>query len=303
MIKKIVCGFIQILAFSFFFSSCGESIIDLGMETFEQKIVIEGFLYPGKKVDGIKLTRNFPLNTKPNPATLLIQDAEVRLVDLQNNKEFKLGFNLKKLSYEYSGSGLSISYDNSYKLLVSTSIDGKIYFASSVTKTPKKGFSINHSKTISGIISYRERDKYGNVKELPLVCNLSEGTTYYPISIVALEASDTTFIYENAFREVKRENVIKNLDNYKYQKRLLQNLNPEGLTVTYDINWLSIWFYGNYRIIVYAGDENFRLFSLTNSNVQEFDGNFHEPKINIQGDGIGVFGSVIADTAYFKIKE
>ncbi len=31
------------------------------------------------------------------------------------------------------------------------------------------------------------------------------------------------------------------------------------------------------------------------------DGNFHEAKFNIDGDGIGVFGSVIADTVYVDV--
>ena len=41
----------------------------------------------------------------------------------------------------------------------------------------------------------------------------------------------------------------------------------------------------------------------TYKNVQEFDGNFHEPRINIQGDGIGIFGSAIADTVFLKVKK
>jgi len=284
-------------------TSCGESSINLGPETFEQKIVIQGFIFPGNKVESIRLTKNFPLNTTPNPAVLVISNADVKLTDMETGKEYKLTFNLKKLSYEYSGSDLTIGFDKYYKLTVNTNIDGKIYSASSITKTPKQGFSIDQNKSVSGIIRYRELDKNGNVKELPIVVNLSEGTSYYPISIVALQASDSTFIYDNAYREVKKEDVIKNLDNFKYQKRWMQNLNPLGTSAKYEINWLGIWFYSLYRVIVYAGDENFRLYSQTNSNVQEFDGNFHEPRINIQGDGIGVFASAIADTINFTVKK
>ena len=58
-----------------------------------------------------------------------------------------------------------------------------------------------------------------------------------------------------------------------------------------------------YRAVVYACDENFRLFLLTYDSVQEFDGNFHEPIMNFTGDGIGVFGSCIADTVYFKVTQ
>jgi len=35
--------------------------------------------------------------------------------------------------------------------------------------------------------------------------------------------------------------------------------------------------------------------------VQEIDGNLHEPAFHIEGDGIGVFGAAVADTAYFEI--
>ena len=76
-----------------------------------------------------------------------------------------------------------------------------------------------------------------------------------------------------------------------------------GETLIGALDWINIWFYGNYRIIVYACDENFRLYVLTYKNVQEFDGNFHEPRINIDGDGIGIFGSAIADTVYLKVKK
>ncbi len=62
-----------------------------------------------------------------------------------------------------------------------------------------------------------------------------------------------------------------------------------------------MWFYGQYRIIAYAGDENMKNYYLTHANVAEMDGNLHEPVFNIDGDGIGIFGSAIADTLYFTV--
>ena len=52
---------------------------------------------------------------------------------------------------------------------------------------------------------------------------------------------------------------------------------------------------------MYATDDNYREFVQTYNDVQEDDGNFHEAKFNIDGDGIGVFGSMIADTAYIEV--
>ena len=62
------------------------------------------------------------------------------------------------------------------------------------------------------------------------------------------------------------------------------------------IFWFDLWFYGSYEVIVYAADKNFIDFLRTFDEVQADDGNFNEPAFNIEGDGIGVFGSAIADT-------
>ncbi len=288
--------------FSILIISCGESTVELE-QTFKPKIVMQAIIYPGQQVSGISISRNIPINTQPNPKTLFISDANLSITDLSTGKVYKLSYNPSKFSYQYDGKDWIVDYDRSYKLLITARIDDVILTASSVTKTPAKGFSIIKEKTVSGELKYKEQDALGSVKEIPLKLNLSPGTTYYPISLVALDASDTTFIYDNSYLEVKQEDVVKNLDRYKYIQRQIQNINPNAADIDYDINWISIWFYSRYRMIVYAADENFRIYNLTYRGVQEFDGNFHEPKINIVGDAIGVFGSMIADTVYFKVKK
>lgn len=282
--------------------SCGESTVELE-QTYEPKIVVNAIIYPGQKAANISITRNIRLNTQPNPLTLFLNNATVSITDLLSGKVYNLTYNSAKFAYEYKGNDWLVDYDKSYQLFISAVIDGKTLSATSVTKTPKKGFSIIDSETISGDILYREKDKDNNVKEIPLKINLSQGTNFYPISLMALDASDTTFIYNNSYVEVKREDVKKDLDRYKYVQRQIQNINPGANQFKFDINWISIWFYSRYRMVVYAADENFRLYNLTYRNVQEFDGNFHEPKINFQGDAIGVFGSMISDTVYFKVKK
>ncbi|MEW6652552.1 MAG: DUF4249 family protein [Bacteroidota bacterium] len=298
-------NFVKRLAFVIITSllfSCGESTVELE-QTYEPKIVVRAIIFPGQKPANISLTRNIPINTQPNPNTLFLSNADMSITDLSTGKDYRLTYNSTKLSYEYKGSDWIIDYDKSYKLSVTAAIDGKTLSAVSLTKTPKKGFSIVDSETISGDIAYREKDKNNNVKDIPLKINLSPGTNYYPISLTALDASDTTFIYNNSYVEVKKEDVVKNLDRYKYVQRQIQNVNPAATQFEFDINWISIWFYSRYRMVVYAADENFRLYNLTYRNVQEFDGNFHEPRINFKGDAIGVFGSMVADTVYFRVKK
>jgi hypothetical protein len=67
------------------------------------------------------------------------------------------------------------------------------------------------------------------------------------------------------------------------------------------LGWQDFRFYDDYEIIMYAADKNYKDFFITYQNVVELDGNFHEPKFNIEGDGIGVFGSIIADTVSCRV--
>lgn len=293
---------ILITLFTIALFSCGESVVELE-DTFEPKLVIEAFIFPNQKISNIKITRNFPLNTTPKPQDLIVRNAKVSITDLMTLKECNLTFNSKTLTYEYNAEDFKIEYDREYQLKVEGNSYGKDIIVLATTKTPKKGFSIIKEKTVNGSLSYRQKDENGLVKNLPLVFNISKGTSFYPVSIVSLDASEQNFIYDNAYREVKKDDLLKDLDNYKYRQRLIFNVNSNGDIYEYDITWTSIWFYGKYRMVVYAADENYRQFSLSYKNVQEFDGNFHEPKVILQGDGIGVFASMIADTVYFSIKK
>lgn len=300
-ISNVIFNIIVTSVFISALFSCGEGTVEIGSNTYEPKIVIEGYLYPGQKIQNIKITRNVPLNTNVDPINLVLNNANVKLIDLQTGKEFKLTFNSQKLFFEYNGTDLSIGFDKSYKLVVTASIDGKVLTANSITRIPKSGFRIIDELTTSQTIPYREQNSGGGIKNITLAFSPSPGTDFYFFSIVALNASDSSFIYNNPYISVKTEDVKKDLDRYKYQMRWLQNINSLGTLIKYDLDWINFWFYGNYRIIVYACDENFRLYVQTYKNVQEFDGNFHEPRINILGEGIGIFGSAIADTVYVKV--
>ncbi len=297
MLGKIIYILIPLILFY----GCGESIVEIGESTYIPKIVIEGYLSPGKKVENIRVTRNFPLNTQGNPLSLILFAADVKLTDLDNGKVYKLTFNPEKYSFEYNGDDLAIGYNKSYKINVSASFEGYNLQTSGITVTPKKGFSILKNESILGEMKYRERDEAGNVKNFKVKFTPSEGTRFYAVSIVALDAEISSFIYDNAYFEVKEDNLRDYFDNYKYEFKWLQNVQYNVDKIEYDIEWLDTWFYGNYRTVIYAGDENYRLFTLTYNRVQEFDGNFHEPRMKLEGDGIGVFGSYIADTVYFKV--
>jgi hypothetical protein len=90
-------------------------------------------------------------------------------------------------------------------------------------------------------------------------------------------------------------------ERLSYQTRWIQNTPETAGQSTVRALWFDLHFYSTYQVIIYAADKNYREFLQTFSRVQEIDGNFHEAKFNMEGEGIGVFGSVIPDTAYITV--
>ncbi|MCI0694789.1 hypothetical protein L0337_22630 [candidate division KSB1 bacterium] len=50
-------------------------------------------------------------------------------------------------------------------------------------------------------MAYRQRDSQGNLINFNLVFERSSGTGYYLVSLVALDADRSRFIYDNPFRD------------------------------------------------------------------------------------------------------
>ncbi|MGE5681075.1 MAG: DUF4249 family protein [Bacillota bacterium] len=291
---------LSIISLAMILSSCGEGTVDVTEAKYEPKIVMDGYIYPSRKVENIKLTRNFPLNQAIEASQIVLSNADVYLTDLSGGVSYKLSYNPEKFSYEYLGNDLIIKEGKTYKLSVKAVVDGKSLEASSTTTVPLSGLMIKEKYLAP--MKYRERDADGKIKNFQINFVPSENCDFYAVSIVPQQADLNSFIYDNAYFKPDSSNIRDNFDNYKYQFRWIQNVNPKAPGTDYRIEWFDLWFYGQYKVIVYAADKNFADYVVTNKSVQEMDGNFHEPKLHIDGQGIGVFGSAIADTVYLKIE-
>lgn len=297
--------FLMLLGVLFVFSGCGDAPVEVDESNYEPKIVIEGYLIHGKAENSIRISRNFALNQEIKFEDFVISDAMVEVVDLTKNESFAFRFNPQTLAYEYTGGDLVIEYGHSYRLNVSATVDNTNLEASSTTTVPEAGFRIEESASVLGQLKYREKDAAGEVKNFQLAIQRSPGTSFYAISMVALDADYETFATENPYGlsfddvdEADRDDLLQDL---KHEQRWIQTqANGTGMNY-FDVSWLDAWFYGKYRAIVYAGDDNFKNYFLTHADVQDIDGNLYEPKFNIEGDGIGVFGSAIADTVFYEV--
>ncbi len=286
---KIILSLFAIIIVSMFIAGCGDPQADVTGVKYEPKIAVEAFLFPGDSISGIILRRNFPLNTKYSDNDLYLTP--------ENNSAF-VEINGTRLNYnssnrEYSGSA-KIDFNTKYTIFVSAVIEGKKLEATSETITPKPGFRI-----VNKDLGTR---KYGSdhfiIEFFP-----SAGTEFYGFSIIPLDATLDNFIYDNKiFPNIKREDVEKNFNQFKFQAQFKMGLKGdfEG-KYSYEVMDYDAWFYSRYRAIVYAGDENYRDFWVSNSQIKEMDGNYHEPVRLFKGDALGVFASAIRDTVFFEI--
>lgn len=297
-VKKMMLCFIIVSL-----CACGKTSITIDKSTYEPKIVINGYLYPEKQVSKIRINRNFPIGTTIDKENIALSDAEVVITDLQTDMNHYLSYNNITATFEYTESDLNIDYGNSYQLDVSANIDGIDLQASSITIVPEKGLKIDLDNSVYGDLFYREKDDRGELITPRVAYQQSDNAAFYLLSISALDATLQTFIYENPFdfdiREALEEDA--QIEDFQYQARWTRPENQAGDFSVIEVTWFQIWFYGPYRLIVYAGDTNFYHFYNTHRNVQQIDGNLHEPLFEIDGDGIGVFGSAVIDTVYLNI--
>ncbi len=281
--------------------ACGEGVVKIEPSLYEPKIAVEGFLYPGQPVSDIYITRNFPVDADLTSLNPLLPEAQVSLTDIESGNSFPLSFNPLDLSFHYSGNDLTIQATYSYRLDVQATIEGKEISAHATTTVPQTGLDIlgiNHE-----ILRYRQKDVAENIIDFLIDFERSPGTTDYIAAVTALEADTSNFIYDNPFEEVDAEDVLDDLANWRFDSEWIQDTPATAGQSTFQLFWFDFWFYSDYQIVLFAADKNYADFLRTYDDVFEDDGNLHAPVFNIEGDGIGIFGSAVTDTVFVRVTQ
>ena len=283
-------------------AGCGEGIVEIDQSAYEPKIVIEGFIFPHQPVRNIRLTRNIPLNTEIDVSTVVLSDAQVAIVD-ESGRRYPLSLNPITFAFDDFGTDLEIENGKSYTLEVSAIVDDVALHARATTTVPAGPVRIDRNAPKLAPLLYRERDQNGELKRFEIAFERAPGSSFFALALKALNADTTTFIYDNAFEEFTGEDVLEDLDDFRNRFSWIQDQPLAPGQSIMEIFWFDLWFYSDYQAVLYAGDRNFKDFLTTADQVQEIDGNFHEPVLHIEGDGIGVFASATADTVHFAVKK
>lgn len=279
-----------LISLLFVLAACGDPDITLPTDNYKPKITVQAYIFPGEYVKNIRIMRNFPIGQEINPQTMFLTPEQNSVKVTINN--IQLDFD--PVTKTYYSMNILVKEKTTYTIEISAQLEGKSLKTMASTTTPEKGFKFLVKNL--GTIAYTKNKPYVNFTTSP-------GVDFYALSIMADSAKVDNFIYENTFLKTQsREDVEKSFNNYKFQSKFFANLQSEvSKPYLFSIEDYDYWFYSPYTVIGYAGDVNFRSFALSAGQVQEFDGNFHEPIRIFNNDGIGVFASAIKDTLKFKV--
>ena len=279
--------------------SCGEGTVEFEDNLYEPKLAIEAILISGKTPERIYVWRNFPLDTDFRSFTPVLPNAEVFIIDLDNNVRRELTYDETTASFYSEDDQWVIEPLHSYRLEVFATVDGKDLKTTGETTVPADGLQIvdiNHDS-----LSYRQPDGHGGYVDFELTFERSPSSSMYVATVEALAADTSTFVYDNPFFEAEPDEVLDDLEDYRYAFEWLQDVPMSPGQTDMQLFWWDFWFYGSYRILLYAADEHYSNYIKTYGDVQEPDGNFHAPAINLDQDGIGVFGSAAVDTIFVAV--
>ncbi len=287
LIKKLS---VLLIFITLIITGCGDPAIEVDDSQYQPKIVVEGYLFAGETVKEIKIARNFKIGEQVTIEGLRLDPVNNNVIVTLND----IPLTFDPTSKSYYNNNIIVEFNKQYTIKITAVINGVNVSAQSTTTTPAEGFRLLNKDL--GNIAY-------NSEEGKFFYQASPGTSFYAFSFLADSASTDNFIYDNTFYPgLKPKDVKDNMNAYYYQGVFITDINSYQTTpFSYTIQPFDAWFYSKYRVIAYAGDQNFRSYVFTAKNVQEFDGNFHEPKILFVGDGIGVFASAIRDTASFTL--
>jgi hypothetical protein len=226
------------------------------------------------------------------------EHTDVILTDLESGSQYTLTFYYAELEdkqeayWRYTGSDLLIQEGHSYQINIHSVIEEKRLSASAVTTVPQAGFAIAAINTSQ--LQYRQKNPDGSLQQFEIAYTRSPGSHFYVAAIQALNPQIENFIFDNPYQDIKPEDIDLVDDSFSYEVAHHTPVTAGHSNLA--LSWHAFNFYDDYRLILYACDENYKDFLITYGQVMEMDGNFHEAKFNIKGDGIGVFGSMVADT-------
>ena len=191
------------------FYSCGEGIVEVENISYEPRITVEGLLFPGKKVERIRVFKNFKIDQNVNIFNALLDPRQttVSITDEQNGNAYDLSLHIPDSVadingywFEYQGSDLQIRHGNSYTINVESEYAGERLWTRSTTTVPQEGFAINSLNYNS--LKFAQEKENGDLEVFEVNIQRSPGITYYLATVKPLDDSFNSLIKEHLIGEL-----------------------------------------------------------------------------------------------------
>lgn len=291
--------FLTIFAFSFILISC-----DLyPQDEYEKFYVVESYIVAGEPLPPIFLSTTAPVNSVYSFEEFAVSGADIRVNLLSNDGDSSI---VQSFSYQLDSAGVYTSQINHntlpsriYQLQISGIPDDPDAFITGYTSIPD---TFSTRSEIPDTVIYQSENQI-EIEITPSVN--TERQSYFIFTTIALNPSRENFtpFYSDFSDEedeigefVKTSSGIVNEANFETK--------PDG-TVTLKYPWLAVAFFGDNQIIANTIDDN--IYDFLRSQSVQLGGSTLSPGeipnaiYRLEG-GIGVFGSLAADTIQTYIK-
>lgn len=288
-IKSLTVGLLSLI---FFISSC-----DIyNQEDYQEYIVVEAYAVANNSLPEVHVTSTSPVELEYDRRSQILQNANVRITLLDNSgndtEMFDYSFSLSNNSY-ITPSFHQVQPNATYRLDID--FDDRPEIIRAYTIIPDEFRILNE---LPAEIIYQSNE------QLEITVSAPKRTNFNNVFVFSTIAENPTAENLTPFYRASFDNENLELTDVKINSSGLINegnfeINPNQ-TITLRFPWIGVAFYGESKIVINSVDKN--LADLVRSQQVQLGGSTLSPGeipnliYNIEG-GIGIFGSLSADTA------
>lgn len=261
---------------------------------------LEAALLVGQPIDNIILMRSQPINAVFDYEKSLIRDAEVIITG--DDKEFKLRIDPTGTRGYYSNEDYIIKANTRYNIEI------RMPDGTNITGTTLTPDIVNWVRDLPNTIQYPiDTVKKASTDTLiwdgiptPIDEGAIKSSGYWGVSVKALDTLEYGIYLENVPNSEKNRRLYNSFSSssneWRYKELAQWGVIPNSKT---PVVWNFFKWYGLHEIAIYNMDNNYLKWFFQRVVQSEYDQNLS----TVQGNGIGVFGSMYAirDT-FFLVK-
>lgn len=274
------------------FTSC--DIYD--QEEYQEYIVVEAYAVANNPLPEIFISKTSPVDIEYSRESVLIQNANVlvTLMDYNGNSEAQFDYFFSSTHNSYiSSSSHSVKPNATYRLDID--FDDRSEVIQAFTTIPDEFRILN--KIPDEVI-------YQSTEQIEITVSAPKRTNFQSVFVFSTIAENPSIENLTPFYRASFDNDNLELSDVIINSSGLINegnfeINADQ-TITLRFPWIGVAFYGDSKIVIHSVDKN--LSDLVRSQQVQLGGSTLSPGeipnliYNIEG-GIGIFGSLSADTA------